>query len=78
MARLDVDRQNEIQPKRISHYKEVLEKYGFPITYEDKTTLRFEFNGSTINVFPYSGWCTGKTINNCRGLRNLMKQIISR
>jgi len=31
--------------------------------------------GSTINFFPYSGWHSGKSIEDGRGFKNLLKQL---
>ncbi len=73
--RLDTERQELLEPKRIDHYKKKIVEFGYSITVEDKTHLEFIFKGSTIHVFPYSGWCSGKTITDCRGLSNLLKQI---
>ena len=45
--------------------------------YESKneTTIEFLHNGATIKLFPYTGWHTGKTIKDGRGVRNLLKQL---
>ncbi len=37
--------------------------------------IEFDFNGSKIKFYPYSGWATGKTIKDGRGLENLLKQL---
>jgi transcription-repair coupling factor (superfamily II helicase) len=73
--RLNIERQQELEPKRLEHYKKKLEDFGYEVTIVSATTLTFEFKGSLINVFPYSGWHTGKTIKDGRGLSNLIKQI---
>jgi len=41
----------------------------------NETKLQFEFNGKVINYFPYSGWASGATIKDGRGLKNLLRQI---
>ena len=75
MARLNIERQQELEPKR----KEVaiieLARRGIDIFYEDDTRIEFMWNGSPIKYYHYSGWHTGKTINDGRGLQNLLKQI---
>lgn len=37
--------------------------------------IEFEYKGHSIKYFPYSGWATGKTIKDGRGLNNLIKQL---
>ena len=42
---------------------------------EQSKCLQFDFKGSTIRLFPYTGWFSGKTVKAGRGLNNLLKQI---
>lgn len=60
MARLDTERQNELEPKRMSYAKNSLIMMGFKICYEDKTRLEFLYNGHIVKFYPYSGWHSGK------------------
>lgn len=73
--RLNIERQNELEPKRMEAAKAAIKKLGFEITYEDKTKINFWFKGSAVHFYPYSGWATGKTIKDGRGLENLLKQL---
>lgn len=75
MSRLDTDRQKELEPKRLEFAKNVIEKLGYSITHIDGTKLKFEYNGSEVTFFAYSGWASGKTIKDCRGISNLVNQI---
>lgn len=75
MARLDQDRQAKLEPERMFHAKEQLFELEIDVHYESECELRFMFNGSEIKFFPYSGWHTGKTIKDGRGLKNLLKQL---
>lgn len=75
MARLNVDRQKKLEPKRLQYAKEKITELGLEITEEGDNTLRFIFKGSVITYFAYSGWATGKTIIDGRGLDNLLKQL---
>ena len=52
-----------------------LEKIGIDFTYEDDSELRFDWKGKEVKFFPYSGWHTGKSIKDGRGLKNLLKQL---
>lgn len=73
--RLDKEREAELQPKRMQFAKNVITHLGYKIDYEDDTKLRFTFKGEPVTLFPYSGWHTGKTITDGRGIDKLIKQI---
>lgn len=73
--RLNQEREKELQPLRLEHYKKKIIEFGYVIVNEEETTLMFRFKDAIISVFPYSGWSSGKTITDCRGLKNLLKQI---
>lgn len=75
MGRLNIERQIELEPERLKYDKSEIEKKGYLVEQINSNELQFEFKGSIIKVFPYSGWCTGKTIQDCRGIRKLLKQI---
>lgn len=74
--RLDTERQQEFEPKRMQHAINQLESLGFKvIKILNNNELWFSFNGSVVRFFPYSGWHTGKTIKDGRGIENLLKQL---
>lgn len=75
MARLDKDRQSELEPKRISFAVEQLAKIGIEIDYEDDTKIKFMHKGEEVTLFPYSGWHTGKSIKDGRGINKLINQL---
>lgn len=75
MARLDTERQKELEPQRIANAKKSIEALGIEITLETETMLCFEFKGSVVRIFPYSGWHTGATITDGRGLKKLLDQL---
>ena len=56
-------------------FKKTIEDLGFKITLETKSSIHFDFNGRDVCIYPKSGWCTGKTIEDCRGLDKLLEQI---
>lgn len=76
--RLDQEREKELEPKRMEYAIGALHAAGiksiFAIT--DKC-LQFEYKGETVKLFPYSGWHTGKSIKDGRGIEKLLKQIKS-
>lgn len=75
MPRLDIERQNELEPKRMEIARNAIEDLGYDIFFSDQTVLVFIFHGATVQYYPYSGWHTGKTITDGRGLQKLLKQI---
>lgn len=75
MSRLDTDRQKELEPKRMEFAVNVIKHLGYEITYQDTTKVQFTFNGETVTLFAYSGWHTGKSITDGRGIEKLIKQI---
>lgn len=48
---------------------------GLKITSITQKMIEFEFKGHTVRFYPYSGWATGKSIKDGRGLNNLIKQL---
>jgi len=75
MARLDKQKQSELEPKRIQFAKSKLEELKIEITKQTSVEIQFLFKGNTISFFPYSGWYSGKGIKSGRGINNLLKQL---
>lgn len=75
MARLNIERQKELEPKRMEYAIQEIEKLGHQIEYRDDVKIKFTFKGFTVTFYPYSGWAAGKSINDGRGIENLLKQI---
>lgn len=73
--RLDQDREAKLQPKRLQYAKEQIEKLGLEILFECDTRIDFMYKGKTVQFFPYSGWHTGSSIKDGRGLKKLLSQI---
>jgi len=73
--RLDQEREKELQPERMSYAIEQIEKLGYPVVHADGTKIKFFFNDEPVTLFPYSGWHTGKSIKDGRGLQNLLNQL---
>lgn len=72
--RQDKEREAELQPKRIEYVCHELSKRGFEFV-TDETTVVFEYKGAKITIYPYSGWFTGKTVCDGRGVEKLFKQL---
>lgn len=73
--RLDKEREAKIQPIRMRVAIEKLTEMGVYVEQVNETQVTFLFNGHPIHFFPYSGWHTGKSIKDGRGLHNLLKQL---
>lgn len=73
--RLDQEREKTLQPIRMTHARRALERLGIDITYADHTRFDFIFKGHKVQFWPYSGWHTGKTIKDGRGLQHLLCQL---
>lgn len=76
MARLDKERQQRLEPKRMNVATQKITDLGFKIEKKTTTFLQFEYKGSLITYFVYSGWASGKTIKDGRGLDNLLNQLV--
>lgn len=76
MARLNQERQDRLEPKRIDGVEKELRALGFTPE-RINGGLRFLFKGSMVTVWPYSGWFSGKTVQDGRGFANLKKQLIA-
>lgn len=74
-SRLDQEREERLQPKRMESCKDELEKLGLTVRSDGHTCLEFEHKGHTVKFWPYSGWHTGKSIRDGRGFKNLINQL---
>ena len=75
MARLDIERQVKLEPLRMQTALDSFESLEVEgLNHSDKV-ITFFWKGSVIQYFPYSGWASGKTIKDGRGLKKLLKQL---
>lgn len=74
MARLNIERQKEIEPTRVGLAANAIKELGFDIEV-DMAKIEFIFKGEKVTHWCYSGWHTGKSIKDGRGLQNLLKQL---
>lgn len=75
MSRLNQERQAELEPKRMAAAKDEIIKLGYQITFESDSQIIFVFKNKNVTFYPYSGWHSGASIKDGRGLNNLLKQI---
>lgn len=73
--RLDQEREERLQPQRMESCQKKLEELGFTVHSDGSTMLEFEYKGSVVKFWPYSGWHTGKTIHDGRGFNQLLEQL---
>lgn len=73
--RLNIDRQIKIEPNRFEYAKKKIESLGFKVTVLDEHCFEFMFNNKKVKFWPYSGWATGQTITDGRGLSKLIRQL---
>lgn len=75
MARLDIEKQKRLEPKRLQYAKNKLKELGIDITHEENTLIEFQHKNNIIKLFPYSGWWSGKGIGSDRGINKLLDKL---
>ena len=72
--RLNKEREKCLEPMRMEKAMDALLDLGYPGAIDGKC-LCFMNKGSMVKYYPYSGWASGKTIKDGRGLKNLLNQL---
>lgn len=68
--------QKAVQKQRLEFASMRLEESGIDILgSSSEYQLLFIHQGHKVYFFPYTGWHSGSTIQDGRGIENLMKQI---
>ena len=75
MARLDIERQVKLEPLRMQKALDSLLKLNIEEIEYDEKMITFIWKDSVVQYYPYTGWASGKTIKDGRGLRKLLKQL---
>lgn len=76
MPRLDIDRQKALEPTRIKRAMDLLKEMGYDPREIGTSKIAFNhFKGSRVTFWPYSGWHSGKDIEDGRGLEHLLNQL---
>lgn len=60
---------------RIDYAIKQITGIGYAVAMEGNNAISFTFKGERVMVYPYTGWFTGKTVKDRRGINNLLKQI---
>ncbi len=73
--RLNTERRATLSPERMKYAKEQIEALGYSVTERDDNAICFDFKGCPVVIFVYSGWFTGRSVKDGRGIGNLLKQL---
>lgn len=73
--RLNIERQNDLEPQRIEYAIKMIEAAGIPVQYQDEHKIQFIFKRYLVTLYPFSGWFTGKSVTDGRGIQNLLTQL---
>lgn len=64
-----------LEQSRIDYAITKLCDLGYDAKQINDTAVQFIFSGKPVTLYPYTGWYTGKTVKDGRGINNLIKQI---
>ena len=70
------ERRNQLEPERFAWAQKKLIDLGYETEIIGKE-IRFTHKGETVKFFPFTGWFTGKSVKDGRGVNNLLKQLKS-
>ncbi|MCW8314184.1 hypothetical protein K7A41_23360 [Sphingobacterium sp. InxBP1] len=76
--RINQEREKELEPKRLEFAKNTLESLGYTVDVVSKKEIQFYHDGDLVRLFPYSGWFTGKSVIDGRGINKLLNQLKSK
>ena len=72
---IDAEKRGRLAPKRVEYAIDALTQLGYEVSQINDHELNIEFKGSVITIFPYTGWHSGKTIKDGRGIDNLIEKL---
>lgn len=76
MAREDIKRQNELEPKRMAYAHERLTTLtDVDILETTDKRIIFRFKNQRVTLYPYSGYFNGKSVKPGRGVDYLLQQL---
>lgn len=65
----------QIQKERLEYAEMQILSIGIDITFTCESRIEFYYNDELIQYYPFKAWATGKSIEDGRGLNNLLKQL---
>ena len=75
MVRLNLERQERLEPKRMKFCLEKLSELGLKPKSVSSNEINFRFRGQNCKLFPYSGWWSCKGLGSGRGFYSLIGKI---
>lgn len=76
MARLNIERQNKLEPKRMAYAHERLTTLtDVDIIETTDKRIVFKFKGEKVTLYPYSGYFNGKSVRAGWGIDYLLDQL---
>lgn len=75
MPRLDKEKQKKLEPKRMQFALDSLRKLNIEAVQINESKIEIKHDGNIISFWPYSGWHSGKSIKDGRGIEKLLKQF---
>ena len=75
MARLDEQRKKDLEPERMAYAIERLMEKGVEPFIIDGREIQFTWKYEIVKLFVYTGWHTGKSIKDGRGIEKLLNQL---
>ena len=67
---------NAKEKDRLVYATNRITELGYTVKWvEQSKCLQFEHKWAMVRFFPYTGWFSGKTVKDGRGLTNLLKQL---
>lgn len=76
LKRIRKEERKQKEQKMVDHARRKIEELGYKVSMSDEDQyFTFEFKGHTVTYWPYSGWASGRSIKDGRGLKNLINQI---
>lgn len=65
----------DVGSNRMKYALAELNKLGVTILHYDETKIVIDNNFSKVTFYPFTGWFTGKSVKDGRGIKNLLKQL---
>lgn len=69
------EQRDKLEPARLEYARKSIEAIGYKTEAFENNRLSFEFKGAKVTFWVYTGWATGKSIKDGRGLSRLLRQI---
>lgn len=73
--RLNIEKQKKLEPERMKYATQLFLSMGYSVFCPTDKSIQITFKGEKVTFFPYSGWHTGKSICDGRGLQKLLNQL---